>query len=195
MRPFDIMVKGNSFQSLDDVGSTGRWSMVIRRAQPDEMHALTTLYDAAFPDEDLTPLVKALMLEADSVLSLVAVDAAGIVGHVVLSLCSLEGSTRKAGLLGPLAVHPDHQRRGNGSALVAAVTNQSDKLKLAAICVLGDPAYYGQFRFARETEIEAPYQLPEAWLSAWQSIRLTDEPVRGRLGVIEPWQDTKYWLP
>jgi hypothetical protein len=45
-------------------------------------------------------------------------------------------------------------------------------LTVGKVLVLGDPAYYGRFGFAKETAIQPPYPLPEAWDGAWQSLVL-----------------------
>ncbi|OYT18536.1 MAG: hypothetical protein CCU26_16370 [Nitrospira sp. UW-LDO-01] len=49
--------------------------------------------------------------------------------------------------LGPLAVAPEHQRSGIGSALVRAGLEQCKHLSFEAVVVLGNPAYYRRFGF------------------------------------------------
>ena len=70
-----------------------------------------------------------------------------VVGHVLLSrLVSPPGALA----LAPLAVLPDRQRRGVGSALVRAALARAREGGGAAAFVLGDPAYYGRFGFSAE---------------------------------------------
>lgn len=78
-------------------------------------------------------------------LSLVAVDQAGVIGHVLCTRARL-GSYPVLGL-GPLSVHPDHQRRGVGSALMHAVLGAADALDEPLVVLLGDPGYYARFGF------------------------------------------------
>jgi putative acetyltransferase len=87
-------------------------------------------------------------------LSLVAVTPADeVIGHVL-------GTRGHAGqdpvvALGPLAVRPDHQRRGVGSALMHAVLGAADALGEPLTALLGDPAYYRRFGF----ELSTVYQI------------------------------------
>jgi putative acetyltransferase len=87
-------------------------------------------------------------------LSLVAVTPAGeVIGHVL-------GTRGHVGqdpviALGPLAVRPDHQRHGVGSALVHAVLGAADALGEPLVALLGDPAYYRRFGF----ELSSVYQI------------------------------------
>lgn len=86
-------------------------------------------------------------------------------------------------VLGPVGVHPDHQRRGIGSGLIA------ESLRLVAtrpeplVFVEGDPRYYGRFGFRAAGELgfrRPSRRIPPA---AFQVYRLAgDEPwMRGTL--------------
>ncbi|HEY3750045.1 MAG TPA: GNAT family N-acetyltransferase [Pseudonocardiaceae bacterium] len=57
----------------------------------------------------------------------IATDSGGtLVGHVLVTRAHVDSSPVLG--LGPLSVHPDHQRRGVGSALVHAVLAAADAL-------------------------------------------------------------------
>jgi putative acetyltransferase len=87
-------------------------------------------------------------------LSLVAVTPAGeAIGHVLGTRGHVGQDPVVA--IGPLAVRPDHQRRGVGSALMHAVLGAADALGEPLAALLGDPAYYRQFGF----ELSAVYQI------------------------------------
>jgi putative acetyltransferase len=87
-------------------------------------------------------------------LSLVAVAPAGeVVGHVLGTRGHVDRDPVLA--LGPLAVRPDHQRHGVGSALVHAVLGAADALGEPLAALLGDPAYYRRFGF----ELSSVYQI------------------------------------
>ena len=82
----------------------------IREIARADVEELRPLYAQAFPDEDLYPLVSALHEDTEATISLVAIDEARIVGHVVFTLCTVSSAPHKVALLGPLAVTPDRTR-------------------------------------------------------------------------------------
>jgi len=135
--------------------------VIVRLAEASDDAAIGALYPSAFPDEELRPLVAALTAIRPEVTGLCALRGGALVGHALVSDCAVEGSPSWAGLLGPVAVHPDHQRQGVGGALIEAAIANRREAGLAALCVLGDPAYYARFGFEAETSLTAPYPLPE----------------------------------
>lgn len=169
----------------------------IREGAPGDRAAIEALYPAAFPDEDLLPLVRALLDRAPGVLSLVAVVGQSVAGHGLFTPCGVAGSGERIALLGPLAVAPARQGQGVGSAIVRAGIARLERAGLGHVCVLGDPAYYARFGFAPETRLAPPYPLPEDWRGAWQSLPLgqAGPPRRGRLRVPEPWRRPALWAP
>lgn len=124
--------------------------MFIRPEQPGDRDAVRAVHDAAFtaPDGGHSPealLVDRLRADGDLVaaLSLVAEVDGEVVGHVAVSRGTPDG------LLGiaPLAVHPDHQGRGVGSALMHSTIAAAEALWHTGLVLLGDPAYYERFGF------------------------------------------------
>lgn len=167
----------------------------IRESRPGEQSAIQALYPRAFPEEDLLPVVTALLHETDGVISLVALSDGLVVGHAVFTDCGIEGSDRRIALLGPLCVDPDHQRNGIGQALIREGIVCMGMRGAALICVLGDPEYYGRTGFLPERGISTPYPIPEEWRDAWQSVS-TGEAVdgpKGRMIVPAPWRDPVLW--
>jgi len=169
----------------------------IRPSTPEEAEAIIGIYPAIFPEEDLQPLVRALLDEGKDVLSLVAVAGDEIIGHVALTLCAVEGSADQVGLLGPLGVLSDRQGQGIGRALVQAGFDAMKERGIAKVCVLGDPGFYGRYGFEAEKDIKPPFDLPAEWDGAWQSVMLDDKapPVTGTLTPPKPWQNKALWLP
>lgn len=167
----------------------------IRAGTPADTPAIVGLYRTAFPDENLVPLVEALLGIGDGVVSLVAVRDARIAGHVGVTLCWVEGGGPSVGLLAPLAVAPDDQRQGIGGALVRAACGTVAGRGAGTVVVLGDPAYYGRFGFAAEAAVTPPYPLPRDWAGAWQSLALTEPADRpsGGLHVPDVWRDPALW--
>jgi putative acetyltransferase len=71
-----------------------------------------------------------------------------IVGYVLLSPVTIDGQREPRGLgLGPLAVAPDHQRRGFGARLVESALRRALLLGFSYVVVLGSPRYYSRFGF------------------------------------------------
>ncbi|WP_344630973.1 N-acetyltransferase [Streptomyces glaucosporus] len=133
--------------------------MLIRRETPADVPSVRAVTGAAFAGRAQTPVpVEVTLLDelrgCDGwlpALSLVAEGADGaVVGHVVCTRGHV--GQRPALGLGPLSVHPGHQRRGIGSALVHTVLGAADALGEPLVALLGDPAYYGRFGFRTSTE-------------------------------------------
>jgi putative acetyltransferase len=76
-------------------------------------------------------------------------------------------------MLGPVAVRPDRQRRGIGSALMRAAIGFATARHQPLICLLGHADYYPRFGFepARAIGIEPPHPWREA---NWMALRLPD---------------------
>ncbi len=174
-----------------------RAALQIRDSAADDLSAIESLYPEAFPDEDLVPLVRALLHPSVDAVSLLAIMDSDPVGHIVFTPCGVTGSSAKVALLGPLAVVPPWQRRGIGSALVRVGLERLCATRDRAVYVLGDPAYYARLGFAAEHSVTPPYELPEEWAGAWQARMLEEDggAPRGRLDVPAPWRVRELWLP
>ena len=172
-------------------------ALEIRESTQADLAAIEALYSRAFPEEDLLPLVRDLLQDPGVALSLVGVIDANVAGHVVFTMCGVDGSDVKAALLGPLAVEPARQRQGVGSALVNAGLQRLAGEDIDLVCVLGDPRYYGRLGFIPDARVEPPYDLPPEWESAWQSQYLDDttSPCFGRLAVPRQWLKPALWAP
>jgi putative acetyltransferase len=169
----------------------------IRESAAGDRAAIEALYPEAFPQEDLLPLVAALLREGHGVLSLVAQRGRSLLGHGAFTMCRVEGSNARAVLLGPLAVAAAAQQRGVGSAIVRAGLERLKREGVAWVFVLGDPAYYRRFGFAPENLVAPPYALPEEWRDAWQSVSLGGgRPLAGgKLSVPTVWRKPALWGP
>ena len=172
-------------------------SIAIRETVSGDAEQVLALYPQAFPEEELRPVVSALLGLGPEVLSLAGFDGAQVVGHVLFTLCGAQGQGRTGALLAPLGVLPSYQRRGLGTSLVRAGLDRLAARGVAQVFVLGDPAYYGRFGFAPERGVMAPYPLPEDWAGAWQSLRLAGRAplAAGRLIVPAPWMEPALWGP
>lgn len=170
---------------------------IIRDSGPSDLAALESMYPQAFPDEDLVPLIRELLREKVDTLSLVATIESSLVGHVLFTRGRLADSEDAVALLGPLAVSPDRQRFGIGSALVREGLDRLQREGVQQVLVLGDPAYYGRFGFTTESSVLTPYELPAEWATAWQSLTLGSNraPGSGKLMLPEPWMRQELWSP
>jgi putative acetyltransferase len=123
-------------------------------------------------------------------LSLVAVTPAGeVTGHVLCTRGHVGPDPVLA--LGPLAVRPDRQQNGTGSALVHAVLGAADALGEPLVALLGDPAYYRRFGFELSTAYQITPPKPQ-WQPHFQVRPLsTYQPgLRGPFTYPEPFDRT-----
>ena len=82
-------------------------------------------------------------------LSLVAEHEGQIVGHVMFTRSLLDAPRRLAEVqvLSPLAVMPEHQKHGIGSALVRRGLEALAEQAVPLVFLEGDPGYYSRFGF------------------------------------------------
>ena len=123
-------------------------------------------------------------------LSLVAVTPAGeVIGHVLGTRGHVGPDPVLA--LGPLAVRPDRQRYGVGSALMHAILGAADALGEPLAALLGDPAYYRRFGFELGTVYQIIPPRPK-WQPHFQVRVLTEyQPrLRGMFTYPEPFDRT-----
>ena len=167
----------------------------IRKSVSNDVALLRDLYQRAFPDENLLPLLQSLLNEECNVLSLVATNDETVIGHAVFTICTVSPHKNSMVLLGPVAVLPDYQRQSIGSALINHGLQQLRTDGVIKMLVLGDPNYYQRFGFKEETDIAPAYPIPEEWKPAWQSLILNEanETISGKLLAPEPWQKTELW--
>lgn len=104
----------------------------------------------AFGRSEEAELVDRLRVRGKHVLSLIAVQAGEVVGHLLLTPVRIEGGTAPAHPvlgLGPVAVRSDRQRHGIGARLMDAALDAAREMGASGIVVLGDPSYYPRFGF------------------------------------------------
>jgi putative acetyltransferase len=139
----------------------GEHDVVIRERGPADDDAIRRLNNAAFGGTAESKLVEDLRAARLAAVELVAVDAAAIVGHILFSalVVTVDGEAVPTLALAPMAVQPDRQRSGVGSALVRAGLELARQREWWAAIVLGHPSYYPRFGFsaALARRLEAPY--------------------------------------
>lgn len=168
--------------------------MMIRRETPADSAAIRMVTSAAFARSappHQTPAEATLVDElrlSDAwlpMLSLVAVNSGQVVGHVVCSRAHVDSAPALA--LGPLSVHPDHQGRGVGHALMHASLGAADALDEPLVVLLGDPRFYSRFGFRLAEQYGITPPVPE-WRPHFQARTLTafNPALRGRFTYSEP---------
>ena len=142
---------------------------MIRYVRADDHPAIEAVVAAAFGREDEARLVARLRAEGDVICELVAEQEGAVSGHILFSRLWADRSGL-FGALAPLAVRPEGQRAGLGSALVRAGLDSAREFGCLGVLVLGDPAYYGRFGFSAETaaQVRAPFR----GLAAFQALAL-----------------------
>ena len=170
-------------------------NITIRTTEAGDIPSLKTLYQEAFDEEDLFPLVTELLDDTQNTVHLTAVMDDKPVGHITFTKCHASPEKFPLSLLGPMAVLPEHQKQGIGSKLIAAGFEQLKNQGIAKVIVFGDPNFYGKSGFAMESNVEPAYPIPEDYVPGWQSISfLEDAPkVSGKLQVTKPWQKPELW--
>jgi putative acetyltransferase len=118
--------------------------MIIRSETEADHHMMRRLITAAFGQSLEADLVDGLRADGDVVLSLVAEEDGAIAGQALFS--PMDAPFRALGL-GPVAVLPERQRSGVGSALIRAGIEEARAQGWEAIFVLGEPDYYRRFGF------------------------------------------------
>ena len=156
----------------------------IRRESPSERARVDEIQVAAFGRMDEARLVHTLRANTQPQLSLVAERDGDLVGHVFFSPVEIvaPGPSPPSAGLAPLAVAPEKQGRGVGSALVRAGLRECILLGWQAVFLLGDPAYYSRFGFSLASRQGLRYE-SEAFDSAFQVLEL----VPGALSECSGW--------
>lgn len=156
--------------------------MLIRRETPADIDAIREVTNLAFKNGPEAPLVDRLRADEGWIpeLSLVA---DGVIGHVVGTRGYIGADFPALGI-GPVSVHPDHQRAGVGSALMHAVLGAAEARGELAVILLGSPAYYSRFGFRLASEFGITPPVPE-WGPHFQA-RLFGSVPAGEFRYAEP---------
>jgi putative acetyltransferase len=133
----------------------------VREERPGDVAAIRDLNRQAFGQDQEANIVDALRANDGVLLSLVATIDGRVIGHILYSPVQL-GALTGAGL-GPMAVHPDHQRQGVGRRLIEAGTRRLENSDCAFIVVVGHADYYPRFGFtsARPLGITCEWDVPD----------------------------------
>ena len=139
-------------------------SVRVRDEQGADRPAVALLIASAFAGRSYASgtedLIHAALHDAGSV-SLVAEERGRIVGQAIFSPVTIDGHASDWHGLGPVAVAPDRQGHGIGTALVADGLGRLRSLGSGGCIVLGNGGYYRRFGFRSPAGLHAPGLPPE----------------------------------
>lgn len=133
-------------------------NLQIRDEQAADIPVIAEVTFAAFETMEISDqteqfIVAELRTAGALAISLVAEVDGRVVGHIAFSPVTMsDGSDNWYGL-GPVSVHPDHQRQGIGKALINEGLKRLQKLDAHGCCLVGHPQYYRQFGFENVQEL------------------------------------------
>ena len=151
--------------------NNGRETMLqIREETSADHRAIQALVHEAFrghphhepesnPVEHL--IVDALREAGALTLSLVAQSSGDLIGHVAFSPVQIDGASCGWYGLGPVAVRPDRQRQGVGSALIENGLSRLRAIGASGVVLVGEPGYYQRFGFRGDANLTLPGVAPE----------------------------------
>ena len=157
----------------------------VRNEQPEDIIGIRHVNRAAFETTTEMDLVDALRQHARPLVSMVAIEDDSIVGHILFSPMTL-ASHPDVSIMGlaPMAVVPERQRQGIGSALVRAGLDECRRLGMEAVVVLGHAEYYPRFGFvpASSFGLVSEYDVPD---DVFMAIALEPDALKGKAGTIK----------
>ena len=140
-------------------------ALIIRQEASGDTSAIRQVNEEAFGQTEEADLVEALRRRGAFTLSLVALLADQIVGHILFTPVRIESgdSSFEAVGLGPMAVLPAYQRKGIGSRLVQAGFEECRRAGHEIVVLVGHPEYYPRFGFlpAKRFGIRYEEEVPE----------------------------------
>lgn len=121
---------------------------IIRQEQEKDYEQVRAILQMTFPSEAESKLVDALRANGKAIISLVAVCAEEVLGHIMFSPVSTTPPSKAKGIgLAPVAVQPDVQSQGIGTKLIYVGLHLCREFGYDFCVVLGDPNYYQRFGF------------------------------------------------
>lgn len=153
-------------------------ALEIRYARAADHPGIGEVLDAAFGGPAERRIVERLRSDAEAMFELVAVQDGNLVGSIMFSRLWAD-SMQLYAALGPLAVRPDLQRTGVGSALTQRGLEAARHFDAAAVLVLGHPEYYPKFGFsaAATAQVSAPYSGRPSFMGIALVDGALDEPL------------------
>ncbi len=141
---------------------------IIREEQAKDIEQVHALLCEAFSTDAESRLVDALRANGKAMISLVAVCAEEVLGHILFSPVTTSPLIQAKGIgLAPVAVLPSVQSQGIGSQLILTGLRRCQDLGYDFCVVLGSPDYYQRFGFEKGSnhKIENEYGVDEEFMA------------------------------
>ena len=124
-------------------------AIIVRPETPGDVASIRRINESAFQQSAEADLVDRLRAACPDALSFVADVDGATVGHILFSPVGVECDGRRVvgQGLAPMAVQPDRQRQGIGSALVRRGLDEIRATGCPFVVVVGHPEYYPRFGF------------------------------------------------
>jgi putative acetyltransferase len=160
--------------------------LTIRAERPEDIPGIQIVNERAFGRREEGDIVDRLRESDSEFISLVADEKGVILGAILFTPAALESEGREiAGmLLGPLAVLPERQRQGIGSALTRRGLEILRERGCSFVVLVGHPEYYPRFGFERASAcgLTCPWDgVPD---EAWMVCILDTGAMAGASGVV-----------
>jgi putative acetyltransferase len=158
---------------------------IVRAERPDDAAGVRRVNELAFGSRLEADLVERLRLSCPDVLSFVADERGALIGHIMFTPVVVESGSRRASGMGlaPMAVVPDRQRQGIGSALVAKGLEVLRDRRCPFIVVVGHPEYYPRFGFEPASRFGLSCQWGEVSDAAFMAMVLDPAAMAGVSGI------------
>jgi len=157
--------------------------------QAEHARAIEDLTDFAFGPDRFNKTTYRLRDGVDPIepLSLVVMERTQLLGTIRYWPVKIP-TVPSALLLGPIAIHPDHQGCGIGSALITTSLRRAADLGWNAVILVGDEPYYRRFGFrhALVQNLSLPGPVDPARLLG---LELTDGALTNACGMVERAED------
>jgi len=179
--------------------------METRESTLSDRPHIETVHPRAFGEEkgaEIAGLVHDLFGDptATPLLSLVAVEGAELIGHILFTKATLTQTVEpvSAHILAPLAVVPEAQNKGVGGKLIQEGLRYLRESGVGLVFVLGHPDYYPRSGFtpAGVHGLNAPYPIPVEHAGAWMVQELCPGVVgrvRGTVQCSEALNRPEHW--
>jgi len=155
--------------------------MHVRPERPADIPLIHAVNVAAFDSPTEAKLVDTLREQTD-VISIVAEQDGHILGHILFSPVRLTGADDlRVMALAPMAVTPERQRTGIGSALVREGLARCQRQGSDAVFVVGHPDYYPRFGFSPSSRfgVTCEFEVPD---DVFMAMELAPGALKGRAG-------------
>jgi putative acetyltransferase len=156
----------------------------IRPERSSDVPGIRHVNLSAFETDLEANIVDALRVQAEPLISLVAVTDDIIVGHILFSPVRLLSQPDLPIMgLAPMGVVPARQRQGIGSDLVRAGIDECRAAGCVGVVVLGHAEYYPRFGFtpASQFGLASEYDVPD---EVFMAMELASGVFRGNAGTI-----------